>query len=64
MIATITALTRGVAPPTAHLDVPDPRCCLDYVPDEPRRFRGDAVMSNSFAFGGMNAVLIARRYSE
>src|SRR5690242_21782648 len=64
MIAAINALVRGIAPPTAHLDVPDPRCCLDYVPDEARPFRGDAVMSNSFAFGGMNAVLIASRYSE
>jgi 3-oxoacyl-[acyl-carrier-protein] synthase II len=64
MIATITALARRIAPPTAHLDAPDPRCCLDYVPDEPRPIHGEAVMSNSFAFGGMNAVLIARRYAK
>ena len=52
---------KGV-PPTAHLDVPDPECDLDYVPG---RGRSDqdirCVMSNSFAFGGTNAVLIARR---
>lgn len=64
MIASVTALVRGVAPPTAHLDVADPQCLLDYVPDEPRALHHEAVMSNSFAFGGMNAVLIARRYTN
>ncbi len=52
---------KGV-PPTAHLDVPDPECDLDYAPG---RGRSDqdvrCVMSNSFAFGGTNAVLIARQ---
>jgi len=63
MIAAIAALEAGMAPPTAHLDCPDPACDLDYVTGQPRALRSDAVMSNSFAFGGMNAVLIARRYS-
>ena len=63
MVAAIGALTRGIIPPTAHLDEPDPQCDLDYVPNTSRRAALDAVMSNSFAFGGMNAVLIARRYS-
>jgi 3-oxoacyl-[acyl-carrier-protein] synthase II len=63
MVAAIGALTHGVIPPTAHLDEPDPSCDLDYVPNTARRVTLDAVMSNSFAFGGMNAVLIARRYS-
>lgn len=62
MVATIAALEHGVAPPTAHLDCPDPACDLDYVADAPRPLRSDVVMSNSFAFGGMNAVVIARRY--
>jgi 3-oxoacyl-[acyl-carrier-protein] synthase II len=64
MIAAVAALVHGVIPPTAHLDAPDPRCHLDYVPNEPRPLQGDAVMSNSFAFGGINAVLVARRYSR
>ena len=64
MIAAIAALTRGLVPPTAHLDCPDPACDLDYVPNEPRVLRADAVMSNSFGFGGMNAVLVARAYSN
>jgi len=64
MIAAIAALAHEVVPPTAHLECPDPACDLDYVPNEPRRLRLPAVMSNSFGFGGMNAVLVARRYSN
>ena len=63
-ISSIAALEACLAPPTAHLDCPDPACDLDYVPGEPRRLTRDAVMSNSFAFGGMNAVLIARRHNN
>lgn len=62
-LATIAALTHGVIPPTAHLDEPDPECDLDYVPNTSRPASLDVAMSNSFAFGGMNAVLIARRHS-
>jgi len=59
-IISVLALTRGVIPPTMHLNARDPTCDLDYVTDAARR--GSAlrsVMSNSFAFGGTNAVLIA-----
>jgi 3-oxoacyl-[acyl-carrier-protein] synthase II len=62
MLASLMALEQGIVPPTAHLDVPDPSCDLDYVPNESRRAKLDVVMSNSFGFGGMNAVLVARRY--
>ncbi len=62
MVVAIMALARNVVPPTAHLDRPDPACDLDYVPNEARQVRLDAVMSNSFGFGGMNSVLIAKRY--
>jgi 3-oxoacyl-[acyl-carrier-protein] synthase II len=62
MVIAIMALGRDVVPPTAHLDRPDPACDLDYVPNEARSKRLDAVMSNSFGFGGMNSVLVARRY--
>jgi 3-oxoacyl-(acyl-carrier-protein) synthase len=54
----VLALTHGVVPPTAHLDRPDPACDLDYVPNVARQRPLDLVMSNSFGFGGMNAVLI------
>ncbi|MFI5230433.1 MAG: beta-ketoacyl-[acyl-carrier-protein] synthase family protein, partial [Gemmatimonadales bacterium] len=62
LLVSIEALVHGVIPPTAHLDQPDPECDLDYVANEARTVPLDAVMSNSFGFGGMNAVLIARRY--
>ena len=62
LIASLMALRDGTIPPTAHLNVPDPVCDLDYVPNVSRRDPNlRAVMSNSFAFGGSNAVLIAKR---
>ena len=61
-IIAILALQRRIVPPTAHLRIRDPDCDLDYVAEGARRVEGPtAVMSNSFAFGGTNAVLIARR---
>lgn len=61
MVISIMALTNNTLPPTAHLDQPDPACDLDYVPNVARQVDLQAVMSNSFGFGGMNSVLIARR---
>ena len=61
-IIAILAMQRGIVPPTAHLRVRDPECDLDFVAEGARRIDPPAaVMSNSFAFGGTNAVLIARR---
>ncbi len=58
----LLAMRYRAVPPTAHLDVPDPECDLDYVPNQGRTADDvRTVMSNSFAFGGTNAVLIARR---
>jgi 3-oxoacyl-[acyl-carrier-protein] synthase II len=58
----ILAMNAEVLPPTANLLVPDPDCDLDYVSNQARTGATiDTVMSNSFAFGGTNAVLIARR---
>lgn len=60
----IMAMNSGSLPPTAHLDQPDPRCDLDFIPLQARHGCDiRAVMSNSFAFGGSNASLIARRYA-
>jgi len=64
LLAALSAIQRGVLPPTAHLDVPDPECDLDYVANVARRAKADVVMSNSFGFGGMNAVLVARRFTS
>ncbi|HEV2539221.1 MAG TPA: beta-ketoacyl-[acyl-carrier-protein] synthase family protein [Frateuria sp.] len=57
LVAVIGALREGVVPPTANFDVPDPACDLDYVPNVPREMPVRAALSNSFAFGGLNAVL-------
>jgi nodulation protein E len=59
--AAIVALRESFLPPTIHYNQRDPECDLDYVPNERRAWDGDYVMSNSFAFGGLNAVLVLRR---
>ena len=60
-VASVMSLRSGHLPPTAFLHTPDERCDLDYIPLQARSVTGlRAVMSNSFAFGGSNAVLIAR----
>lgn len=59
--ATVLALRYGVLPPTVNFTEPDPACPLDVVPDVARNLRVDAALSNSFAFGGLNAVLAFRR---
>ena len=62
-MAAILALQHNAIPPTINLLQADPECDLDYVPNEARHNAElNAVMSNSFAFGGSNAVLIARRF--
>ncbi|MGI6037470.1 MAG: beta-ketoacyl-ACP synthase II [Limnochordia bacterium] len=58
------ALTNQQIPPTINYETPDPRCDLDYVPNEARLAQLNYVMSNSFGFGGHNAVLIMGRYQE
>jgi len=62
LVASVCAMRNGVLPPTAHLECADPACDLDYVPNVARDAKVDVVMSSSFGFGGMNAVLVARRY--
>ncbi|MGH9718006.1 MAG: beta-ketoacyl-[acyl-carrier-protein] synthase family protein [Candidatus Acidiferrales bacterium] len=59
-VATVLALRNGVLPPTANFTEPDPECDLDYIPNEPRAAHVGAALSNSFAFGGLNAVLAFR----
>ena len=58
--ASILALREGFLPPTVNLDTPDPACDLDYVPHVARETTARAFLSNSFGFGGMNAVVAVR----
>jgi len=59
--ATLLALSRKIIPPTANFLAPDPACDLDVVPNTARAVEVEWALSNSFAFGGLNAVLAFRR---
>ena len=61
LLACIMALREGVIAPTIGYEEPDPECALDVVPNTAREARVEAVLSNAFAFGGLNAVLALRR---
>jgi nodulation protein E len=61
-VATILALRHGVLPPTAGFRQADPECDLDIIPNEARRADIECATSNSFAFGGLNAVLAFRKF--
>jgi nodulation protein E len=59
-VATILALHHGELPPTVNYNERDPECDLDYIPNHTRKQQVEAAISNSFAFGGLNAVLAFR----
>ena len=61
LLACIMALRDGVIAPTIGYEEPDPECALDVVPNTAREAQVDVVLSNAFAFGGLNAVLALRR---
>src|ERR1700722_6309748 len=63
-IATVLALHHGILPPTANYNEPDPECDLDYIPNTARPARVEAALSNSFAFGGLNAVIAFRAFPQ
>jgi 3-oxoacyl-[acyl-carrier-protein] synthase II len=62
-VFTALSLYQGVIPPTANLENPDEECDLDYVPGSAREVKIRAAMSNSFGFGGTNAVIIMKRFA-
>ena len=57
-VVAVQTLTQGIVHPTINLECADPACDLDYVPGDARKVKVRSVMSNSFAFGGHNAVLV------
>ncbi|MBU0671732.1 MAG: beta-ketoacyl-[acyl-carrier-protein] synthase II, partial [Candidatus Margulisbacteria bacterium] len=62
LIASILTINMGIIPPTINYQTPDPECDLDYVPNQARKQNVDIAMSNSFGFGGHNAILIVKKY--
>jgi len=60
-MATALALRDGVLPPTANFNQPDPQCDLDVIPNQARAAQVEYALCNSFAFGGLNAVLALRK---
>jgi nodulation protein E len=62
LAAVVLGMRDGIAPPTANYVERDPECDLDYIPNEPREMEINAAISNSFAFGGLNAVMALKKF--
>ncbi len=63
-IAVVSALQHQSAPPTMNFTEADPKCDLDYVPNKARPMAIDIALNNSFAFGGLNAVVVFKRWQD
>ena len=63
MVVCAQAIHTDIAPPTINYEVPDPACDLDYVPNTARQMKINAIINNSFGFGGHNATLVARKFA-
>lgn len=61
-VATVLGLHHQILPPTMNFSEPDPECDLDFIPNEARPADVEYALSNSFAFGGLNAVIALRRW--
>jgi 3-oxoacyl-[acyl-carrier-protein] synthase II len=57
------AIQMNLVPPTINYEFPDPECDLDYVPNKARELRVDAILNNSFGFGGHNATIAAKKFT-
>lgn len=62
-VISVLTVKEDLIPPTINLDNPDPQCDLDYVPHQARKTVVTSAMTNSFGFGGTNAVLIFKKYA-
>lgn len=62
MVACAKAIETNIVPPTINLEFPDPACDLDYVPNTAREIKVNAIVNNSFGFGGHNSSIVARKF--
>ncbi|HVN66806.1 MAG TPA: beta-ketoacyl-ACP synthase II, partial [Candidatus Sulfotelmatobacter sp.] len=62
-IATVLSIRDSIAPPTINYETPDPECDLDYVPNHSRPLNINYAISNSFGFGGHNAIIVVKKYA-
>src|SRR5690625_3839908 len=63
-VISVKTIAEGIIPATINYETSDPDCDLDYVPNEARKQDVNAVLSNSFGFGGHNACLVFKKYVE
>jgi len=63
MVVCAKAIASDCVPPTINYEVPDPECDLDYVPNTARQMKVNAIVNNSFGFGGHNASLVAKKFT-
>jgi len=61
-VLSVKSIVEGVVPPTINYDTPDPECDLDYTPNQPRNRDVNAVLNNSFGFGGTNACVLFKKF--
>lgn len=61
-IATVLSVQNDIAPPTINYENPDPECDLDYVPNQARKMVINTAITNSFGFGGHNAILVVKKF--
>ena len=63
-VACVKSIVENIAPPTINYKSPDPECNLNYIPNKAEEFQINAAMSNSFGFGGHNAVIVFKQWDE
>ena len=63
-VACVKAINENTAPPTTNYENQDPECSLDYIPNKSENFTINTAMSNSFGFGGHNAVIVFKKWDE
>ena len=63
-VACVKAINAGIAPPTINYEHKDPDCTLNYVPNKAEETQINAAMSNSFGFGGHNAVIVFKKWDK